>query len=650
MSKSLSDTEQRIYQSGLVRIWNKTRNQIAGLGVLLRGGYVLTCAHVVLAALNKPVNERAPVWERPAHEDKVKVDFYLGGNNQTRNGTILFWRKPDTEATEGHGLDIAVLKLDKKPPLGCEPIPLKLFPNLDGKEYKCLGYPQDLNKLSGDKNDEWSEGECKGWVHELNSIQLVDPNYRGRAISKGFSGSPVWLIEASAVVGIVVSREKDEERRIGFMIPYRRLRPALDTVERQTFFDIFKQSRTKKEKLINALALAYTYVAPDELYLFESDEISVIDAIKHIQLNHRPPSDSSSIQSSTPLVELAACLSLDTNLAKSLKKKIELWGESADPEFKSILEKYSKVRKKRIKTEKSGTVCSHLMIQVNKLSDGYTAKALYIPDGQAYDWEKPHKDSAFALASPDEYMRKNLANNNESKDIELFLRQLIPLCLKELGRRFIHRLPKDLHIELFLSRKDILTPIDTFPEDEDDEFSPPLGHSYCVLLRSSERVNKPRLMLKRNLWEGAWTDLQKLLTSTSDKHIALDNWIVNRVLTYHSNNKETLGIAFSQALEKLERSSEMALSNFQETGMPIALWLRKSFCSEDCHLTLEDLLKTSQLGDLIETIKEKRMCSFDDESGGLNLKLSIVYDNPFLVFPMMNDSESSYSLPRGESA
>jgi hypothetical protein len=43
-------------QSALVRIWD-SHNQIAGAGILVTEGHIVTCAHVISSALGRPRQE-----------------------------------------------------------------------------------------------------------------------------------------------------------------------------------------------------------------------------------------------------------------------------------------------------------------------------------------------------------------------------------------------------------------------------------------------------------------------------------------------------------------------------------------------------------------------------------------------------------------
>ena len=85
-------------KSALIRIWNN-RNQIVGVGFLVTENHLLTCAHVVSAALNRPCQEI------PA--EPVQLDFPFITPGVKLKAIVALWQP---ERRDGTG-DIAGLEL-----------------------------------------------------------------------------------------------------------------------------------------------------------------------------------------------------------------------------------------------------------------------------------------------------------------------------------------------------------------------------------------------------------------------------------------------------------------------------------------------------------------------------------------------------------
>src|SRR5262249_11757189 len=137
----------------------------------------LTCAHVV-------GSEPQPVMAR----------FSFAG------GELISARVAEWLPAEGGGL--ALLELERDPPLAGEPAPLRPARAVTGHVCAGYGYPRGL------EGGVWSDPEITGQTADPDRLQLKAQVAHGHKIEKGFSGTGLFDTEMGAVVGLVVTRDK----------------------------------------------------------------------------------------------------------------------------------------------------------------------------------------------------------------------------------------------------------------------------------------------------------------------------------------------------------------------------------------------------------------------------------------------------------
>ncbi|MFD2422201.1 trypsin-like peptidase domain-containing protein [Amycolatopsis pigmentata] len=176
--------------------------KVAGAGMLVDEWHVVTCAHVVGQQVGQPV---AVAGTGGAPEQKVVVEFPFVEGLVRRAATVVRWWPvaPDMSG------DAAVLRLAE--PVTVTPAPLACPPLLHGHGFWVHGFPgggqaarQAQGRLGG------ASGPAGEW------IQVESSGSSGWPVELGFSGAPVFDIEAGAVVGIVALRD---EHRSGHLLP-----------------------------------------------------------------------------------------------------------------------------------------------------------------------------------------------------------------------------------------------------------------------------------------------------------------------------------------------------------------------------------------------------------------------------------------------
>lgn len=189
------------YQASLVRLYDGRRTAV-GAGCLVGPDHVVTCAHVVSAALG--ASERD--IERPTGE--IEMDLPLVPGQPALKGSVVHW-VPVLGDEQG---DIALVALTAPAPEPARPV--RLVPAGDVWEhgFRAYGFP------AGAPGGEWASGrmlatQATGWV------QLEAVRAEGGRVERGYSGGPVWDDSLGGVVGIVVAARKAAELRMAYLIP-----------------------------------------------------------------------------------------------------------------------------------------------------------------------------------------------------------------------------------------------------------------------------------------------------------------------------------------------------------------------------------------------------------------------------------------------
>lgn len=183
----------------VVSVLRTTSGLTAGAGVLLPGGQLLTCAHVVNDALGRPFFEfRAPGAER------IPLMVHGASRNIHYTAEVAYWIPPRRtdglvpvrERADREWLgDLAVLRLDRKEvPAAAVPRTVEWAPMAVGQELRAW-HSTALTSSFADVR-----------VKTLDdSFGYVDGDATGMAIGPAYSGGPLWCEGEQAAVGIVAA-------------------------------------------------------------------------------------------------------------------------------------------------------------------------------------------------------------------------------------------------------------------------------------------------------------------------------------------------------------------------------------------------------------------------------------------------------------
>lgn len=250
--------------------------QIAGTGFLVSktDRFVLTCAHVVAAALG--ISQET----QDVSAGKVYLDFPLVEPGKPVTATVVFW-KPVRDVSFSQpdiGEDIAVLQLDVSPPKDSQTTDILLEDLIWGNSFQAFGFPKSQAhgiSVSGILRGK----QAQGWV------QLEDVKDTGYFIEPGFSGSPVWDEQVEGIIGIVVASIKPLGRKTAFMLPTSTLLQAWPQLQEYLTDDL----KSYLEKVGNSFLQSFVSYYPKDLSLDHIHQnISVYQSHLRTQRDEQP--------------------------------------------------------------------------------------------------------------------------------------------------------------------------------------------------------------------------------------------------------------------------------------------------------------------------------------------------------------------------
>ncbi|MFP3986300.1 trypsin-like peptidase domain-containing protein [Streptomyces sp. E11-3] len=182
-------------RSALVQVLSKRQGRTAGAGVYLSGRSLLTCAHVVNAALGV----RLLSTQDPG-SIVVDVAFPVLSATRTWRARLTAWIPPrpqrygamgdDSLKWEG---DLAVLELDEEPPPPVGPV-----------RWLEMTSGQDVRAWYGG-GQTFSYADVRVAAYE-DGVGYLDGQLSGASIGEGYSGGPLWSMDHGAAVGLVMGR------------------------------------------------------------------------------------------------------------------------------------------------------------------------------------------------------------------------------------------------------------------------------------------------------------------------------------------------------------------------------------------------------------------------------------------------------------
>jgi hypothetical protein len=200
------------------------RPLVYGMGILVKVREVVTCAHVIDAALGED-------WLQGSDPGIVNVCFPFTERYICIKGTVdrRRWFAPG-RTSSGEPSDIAVIELETEVPASVEPA--LLSDPVVGATVKAYGFRgKEIDGVWKSHPDgQWAEGKIAG-PQPGGRVQFEGFRPTGARIERGFSGGGAYDAEQDAVVGMIVESDREKEIKVAQFIDVASLRKAVGLIE-----------------------------------------------------------------------------------------------------------------------------------------------------------------------------------------------------------------------------------------------------------------------------------------------------------------------------------------------------------------------------------------------------------------------------------
>lgn len=514
--------EIKDFQGSIARIYSRYNNAV-GSGFLVADRYLLTCAHVVNAALGRGEND----LNLPNDTDEVVLDFPFLSQERV-NARVVHWLY-----SEQAGEDIALLKIPLEMlPAKAQMVRLAATDEFWNRQYRTFGFPEATS------SGVWSAGLLRDIQAITGWVQMQDTDGR---IEPGFSGGLVWDSGLQGGIGMLVARLRGQQA--AFMIPSSTLASMLARAWNGLAYVQLENLLTPyAEKILGNLRCAYSRSCPQPDWPSSTPE-NLGYLIQ--KLNDMPDRNGYSA-----LVIFAAYLVADLRdndpSAQPLVSELCRWGdEQTAAGFSDVLRQLGQLRDIEQDNERA---C--LMIIVKKHGSRYRADGYFIADMQSYESKSCRGAEQLTAEGQDSFAETDLT---------------------VIISRFVNaKIDVDYTIELFLPNELLNKPIgiDRLPDDDE-----PIGCRCPLIVRSEERVSPAYLQRYRVALHKKMQEMPE-----PNENLAVDTLIRGDQARYENISQALkqpgrLGLKFAR--EPLQVGQDSSLKAMQVSGVPIAIWLRE---------------------------------------------------------------------------
>lgn len=327
-------------------------------------------------------------------------------------------------------------------------------------------------------------------------------------------------------------------------------------------------------------------------------------------------------------------LSQEFKLDNSIKQKLQEWLYSVSPDFNNKSSELETTSASALSESASGALQAYLMITVNpeksKAKVRAIASLLCIP---------PNGDrKAIPVQMDSESKERGVLCTRKKlpQTVAQFIETSIPLL--DTQTNLLKCAYQELNIELFLPIEYLCEPVDCREMKDDFGKIVSLGSQARVVLRSYDRIAKPRL---KNAFSKSWHYAKEVLKQNLDATLLqqqiqhLEKIDCNQLSRLEEDLQQKIVLKVTCALPESEKDIVKFLQSMLSSGIPIAFWTRcrREFPVCGAVTGIDQLLKLELLRDsreLLEKVKKERKsastsCEILEECWGRNL--SVLWDD-----------------------
>lgn len=544
-----------------------------GCGFAISPRYILTCAHVVNAALGTPTNGRER-WP----ESTIEVVFPYHPDAKPLKARVVYWKPQKFEQIPSTKIDIeediAGLEL-----LEIEPqvSPIEVRSASSDQAFRTFGYPKKTLYGGVAEGKIQAELPC-GW------FQLDGTCPEGLWAEPGYSGSAIWHKkdkgddQDDCVYGMMVARRVDDKTKIAYMIPSEGLENAIShlrlleqlpqpTDHKSSLWQLYlsihqrccpadwEQSHSQPETLVEILA-----------QLNEMGSIEIADLGKFV--------DRKCLFLAYLIVEAAS------ELAETQKDELRAWGKQSMENFLGLIDSLQQSQ-----TDEVGQLqlvqdpC--LVVQVSPNHLPYITQAFFIPDTQCYSPDD--LDTWQEVFCWDFEKRKEMSEELEPlqadalpEAIEEKLKARLAGYIVTCKKRYQSRCEGTFRVELILPLALMNQPIECWElEIGGYEGSLVPASSFPLVIRSYDRITDAYQEELGEQWRSRWNRLKVNGSNQATAHLkAVPAKIRVPQLNAAYEQVGTVGIKLSEVPQQVNEKS--LIGAILGTATPVAVWLRRS--------------------------------------------------------------------------
>lgn len=592
-----------------------------GCGFAVTSRHILTCAHVVNAALGRTGDAAKSC---PGAELKIRFP-YLQDASPLR-AKVVYWKPPAYDvqklpsANLGVEEDIAGLEL-------LDPLPsiesIQLEDAIAQAQFKVFGYPKKTSQGA------IAEGKIQDKL-PLGWFQIDGTCPEGLWAEPGYSGTAVWGHSTEAVCyGMVVAaKTREDGSKTAYMIPAQKLQPAIATLQ---LLESLSRPQVTPEDLPKIYRAAYQPCCPPDWHLDRPYPESLSEIVSELQ----EMGDSAITvvgKSISRMLEFAARLAIHPNMPAA---KILGWGQLQLPEFAELIDDLRLAETEREARQRNADPC--LIFEVSSDQAPYRTRAFWLPDAHSYH---PEDQQTY-----EELLCWDFENEQETiADLPGCSLAELPDRLSGYFRTGVERnyLTGQFRLELLLPLSLMDQPIERWSLTHSPYGTTIPGGEYPVVVRCTERATRDYRKFCGTLWQTNWDNVQKHLTVPSHSRMAVVSPLAKaEQLKAHYRANSIIGFKLNDVPQK--KFFEALLG----AAAPVAVWLRQSphqapdqATDDDRSLLqwLEDFLQC-QVGQLPHEALRVRAEAIaysetpEDSNFMIGHHLSLLWENPHLQPP-----------------